>query len=88
MRILVTSGAGFAGSHYVQTLRTNVAGTHGLADRSMIRHVPDRKGRDLRYALGWQKIRDELGYRPRHPFAAGLATTVSWYRENPGWWDK
>jgi len=58
------------------------------ADRAMVRHVADRKGHDLRYALDWRKIHDELGYTPRHQFAAALAATVSWYRDNPGWWDK
>jgi dTDP-glucose 4,6-dehydratase len=56
------------------------------ADRSMIRYVTDRKGHDLRYALDDTKIRDELGWAPRITFAAGLAETVAWYRDNPGWW--
>ncbi|WFB07404.1 dTDP-glucose 4,6-dehydratase [Streptomyces sp. LX-29] len=56
------------------------------ADPSMIRHVPDRKGHDLRYALDDRKIRDELGYAPRHTLADGLARTVAWYRDNPEWW--
>jgi dTDP-glucose 4,6-dehydratase len=56
------------------------------ADRSMIRHVTDRKGHDLRYALDDTKIRDELGWAPRITFAEGLAETVAWYRDNPVWW--
>ncbi|WP_410537973.1 dTDP-glucose 4,6-dehydratase [Streptomyces sp. KL2] len=56
------------------------------ADWSMVRHVPDRKGHDLRYSLDDTKIRDELGYAPRIPFDRGLAETVAWYRDNPGWW--
>ena len=47
----------------------------------------DRKGHDLRYSVDWTKIRDELGYRPRHDFAAGLADTVAWYRDNRAWWE-
>ncbi len=50
-------------------------------------HVPDRKGHDLRYSVDWSKARDELGYRPRHDFAAGLAATVAWYRDNRAWWE-
>ncbi len=29
----------------------------------------------------WSKARDELGYVPRHGLAAGVASTVAWYRE-------
>ncbi len=56
------------------------------ADRSAVRHVADRKGHDLRYALDGTKIREELGYRPLVPFARGLADTVDWYRDHPAWW--
>ncbi|GLW01073.1 dTDP-glucose 4,6-dehydratase [Streptomyces lavendulae] len=56
------------------------------ADASAVRRVADRKGHDLRYALDETKIREELGYAPRIPFEQGLADTVAWYRDNPGWW--
>ncbi|MEU5082033.1 MULTISPECIES: dTDP-glucose 4,6-dehydratase [Streptomyces] len=56
------------------------------ADWSRVRHVPDRKGHDLRYALDDSKIREELGYAPRIPFERGLADVVAWYRDHPGWW--
>ncbi|MGW4379696.1 dTDP-glucose 4,6-dehydratase [Kitasatospora sp. NPDC004531] len=56
------------------------------ADRSAVRRVADRKGHDLRYALDGSKLRAELGFRPRIPFARGLAETVDWYRDNPDWW--
>ncbi|MGW6055047.1 dTDP-glucose 4,6-dehydratase [Streptomyces sp. NPDC055189] len=52
----------------------------------LIRWVADRKGHDLRYAINEDKIRGELGYAPRVPFEQGLAETVAWYRDNPGWW--
>lgn len=71
--------------------QTNLAITELLlglagADQSMVRRVADRKGHDLRYSLDETKIRDELGYAPRIPFAQGLADTVAWYGENPSWW--
>ncbi|MEV2196556.1 dTDP-glucose 4,6-dehydratase [Streptomyces phaeochromogenes] len=56
------------------------------SDSSMIRHVADRKGHDLRYSLDDTKIREQLGYAPRMPFERGLRETVAWYRKNPGWW--
>ncbi|MFE3167964.1 dTDP-glucose 4,6-dehydratase [Streptomyces sp. NPDC059224] len=51
-----------------------------------VEQVADRKGHDLRYSLDDGKIREELGYEPQVDFAAGLAATVSWYRENRSWW--
>ncbi|CAM5636851.1 MULTISPECIES: dTDP-glucose 4,6-dehydratase [Streptomyces] len=70
---------------------TNLALTERIlalcgADRSMIRHVTDRKGHDLRYALDDSKIREELGWVPLTGFEDGLAATVAWYRDNPQWW--
>ncbi|WP_250035396.1 dTDP-glucose 4,6-dehydratase [Paractinoplanes maris] len=51
-----------------------------------VEHTPDRPGHDLRRAVDDSKIRQELGWRPRVEFTSGLATTVRWYRDNPGWW--
>jgi len=56
------------------------------ASPDQVRHVTDRKGHDLRYALDDTKIREELGYAPRVPFEEGLADVVDWYRANPDWW--
>ncbi|MGW1608653.1 dTDP-glucose 4,6-dehydratase [Streptomyces sp. NPDC002285] len=53
----------------------------------MVEWVADRKGHDRRYSVDWTKIRTELEYRPEKDFAKGLAETVSWYRENRGWWE-
>ncbi|MBS9535629.1 dTDP-glucose 4,6-dehydratase [Mycobacterium sp. M1] len=50
-------------------------------------HVTDRAGHDLRYAIDWSGLRDELGWQPRHTdFEAGLRDTVEWYRANESWW--
>lgn len=49
-------------------------------------HVTDRPGHDRRYAIDASSTL-ALGWEPRHrDFSAGLAATVQWYRENPGWW--
>ncbi|HET9379864.1 MAG TPA: dTDP-glucose 4,6-dehydratase [Streptomyces sp.] len=57
------------------------------ADWDRVEYVADRKGHDLRYSVDWSKARDELGYRPRHDFATGLAETVAWYADHRGWWE-
>jgi dTDP-glucose 4,6-dehydratase len=54
----------------------------------LIRHVPDRPGHDRRYAMDSRKIREALGWRPRHTFEQGLAETVKWYRDNGPWWER
>jgi len=53
----------------------------------LIRFVSDRPGHDRRYAIDSVKLQT-LGWRPATPFATGLERTVSWYRDNPGWWRK
>lgn len=55
-------------------------------DWSLVRHVDDRRGHDLRYAIDDGKIRSELGYAPLRNLDEALPEVVSWYRENEQWW--
>lgn len=49
--------------------------------------VTDRAGHDLRYAIDYTRLRDELGWQPRYrDFEKGLAATIEWYRDNEDWW--
>jgi dTDP-glucose 4,6-dehydratase len=52
---------------------------------SLIKPVQDRQGHDRRYALDTTKLQ-ALGWKPQVSFDAGLAETVTWYRENEWWW--
>jgi dTDP-glucose 4,6-dehydratase len=54
-------------------------------DESLMRRVPDRPGHDRRYAMNAAKIRQTLGWAPRHDFDQGLVETVAWYRANGAW---
>lgn len=47
--------------------------------------VKDRPGHDRRYAIDCSKIKDELGWEPRHSFEEGIAQTVDWYLQNSDW---
>jgi dTDP-glucose 4,6-dehydratase len=53
--------------------------------RSLKSFVPDRPGHDRRYAINADKIRQELGWRPRHTFDEGLRSTVRWYLDHRDW---
>ena len=53
---------------------------------SLITHVTDRPGHDLRYAIDASKIERELGWKPQETFETGLRKTVQWYLNNKAWW--
>jgi dTDP-glucose 4,6-dehydratase len=78
--------------------QTNIALVHRICDlvdlqtgriagtsRQLIRHVHDRPGHDRRYAINNDKMRRELGWRPRHEFEATLPKVVEWYLNNIDW---
>jgi dTDP-glucose 4,6-dehydratase len=54
---------------------------------SLIEYVVDRPAHDRRYRVDPSKL-EALGWQPEWSFEAGLAATVTWYRENEAWWRK
>ena len=54
--------------------------------KKLIGFVEDRPGHDFRYAVNFDRIQKEFGWRPRHNFESGLKETVKWYLENEVWW--
>ncbi len=53
---------------------------------SLITHVADRKGHDMRYAIDPTKIHNELGWLPETKFEDGIKKTIQWYLYNKKWW--
>ena len=49
---------------------------------SLITHVADRKGHDMRYAIDPTKIHNELGWLPETKFEDGIKKTIQWYLDN------
>lgn len=54
-------------------------------DASAIIFVKDRPGHDRRYAIDSAKIRQQLGWEPKHSFQGSFKDTVEWYLENIVW---
>lgn len=54
---------------------------------SLITHVTDRKGHDMRYAIDPTFIHNELGWLPATKFEDGIQKTIRWYLENKPWWE-
>ena len=52
---------------------------------SLITHVIDRPGHDVRYAIDAAKIERELGWTPQETFESGIRKTVEWYLINEDW---
>lgn len=51
----------------------------------LIKYVADRPGHDIRYAIDASKIRNELGFIPKHSFDEAIRKTVNWYINNIDW---
>lgn len=57
----------------------------GKLRSSQITFVADRPGHDRRYAIDASKLKNELGWEPKHTFEQGIAATVDWYLNNQDW---
>jgi len=55
--------------------------------KKLITFVKDRPGHDFRYAINSNKIKKELGWRPKESFDSGLRKTIKWYLNNQTWVD-
>ena len=55
---------------------------------TLITHVTDRPGHDLRYAIDASKIKNQLSWVPKETFESGIRKTVTWYLNNHPWWEQ
>ena len=55
---------------------------------SLISHVEDRAGHDLRYAIDSTHLQHDLGWHAETHFDEGLRKTVQWYLKNREWVEK
>ena len=52
---------------------------------SLITHVGDRKGHDMRYAIDPTKIHNELRMASRNKVRGRNQKTIQWYLDNRDW---
>jgi dTDP-glucose 4,6-dehydratase len=57
----------------------------GIPRRELITFVKDRPGHDQRYAIDFNKLRQELGWVPEESLETGMRKTIQWYIDNGEW---
>lgn len=77
-------GAGGDNERDVLTVASTILAIVGKPE-SLVQHVTDRLGHDVRYSLDCTKLQ-ALGWGPKQGFDASMEKTVTWYMENEGWW--
>ena len=53
--------------------------------RELVTFVKDRPGHDLRYAINFSKLTEEIGWLPDESFETGIKQTIQWYLDNQTW---
>jgi dTDP-glucose 4,6-dehydratase len=51
---------------------------------SLIHHVTDRPGHDLRYAIDPSKV-EKLGWKPKYTFESAIEETIEWNIKHADW---
>ncbi|MDP2922439.1 MAG: dTDP-glucose 4,6-dehydratase [Candidatus Omnitrophota bacterium] len=57
-------------------------------DDSLIKFVGERPGQVFRHTGDIEKIKKELGWKPKVSWEEGLKRTIQWYKGNRPWWEK
>ncbi|MEO6189624.1 MAG: dTDP-glucose 4,6-dehydratase [Saprospiraceae bacterium] len=56
-----------------------------LSSRKLITYVKDRLGHDLRYAIDFSKLQNELFWSPSVSIEEGMQLTIDWYLDHNDW---
>ncbi len=59
-----------------------------IGNRVKIKYVVDRPGHDFRYAINSNKIKKQLGWKPKTNLNEGLNKTFIWYKNNKNYFSK
>jgi len=51
------------------------------------KYVNDRPGADIRYAVAAEKLKKELGWRPKFTLRKSIPDVIRWYEANSPWWE-
>ncbi|OUL43069.1 dTDP-glucose 4,6-dehydratase, partial [Prochlorococcus sp. HOT_208_60] len=54
--------------------------------KDLITFVKDRPGHDLRYAIDYICLKNELNWQPKVFLKKGIEKTINWYLNNKNWW--
>ena len=57
----------------------------GDESKNLIKFVKDRPGHDFRYSINYNKIKNELKWKPKVTLKKGLYNTIKWYLQNHKW---
>ncbi|HNP63632.1 MAG TPA: dTDP-glucose 4,6-dehydratase [Woeseiaceae bacterium] len=85
-RICAAIDTAFVDDGELATRFPDAPAAKGGQTASLITSVKDRPGHDWRYAIDPSRAQNELGFRPQHDFAGGLASTIDWMLNNEAWW--
>ena len=59
-----------------------------LGNNIKITFIPDRPGHDFRYAINSNKIKKQIGWKPKTNLKEGLKKTFIWYKDNKNYFSK
>ena len=57
----------------------------GENSKNLIKFVKDRPGHDFRYSINYDKLKNELKWKPKVSLQKGLYNTVKWYLQSYKW---
>ncbi len=89
MNIIVTGAAGVIGNNLVlHMLEKHPDDSIVNLDKpeSLITHIGDRKGHDMRFAIAPAIIYAELKCLPENRFTDGIQKNIQRYLSNRSWW--